>query len=153
MKKILFFLMLTSILWVCRVNAQVTVLSETFEIPGLPAGWSLIDANNDGQTWAHNSTFYVDGHNSDGCYYSSSMGGVTPDDWLVTQAINLGTSSTLKFWRMFGFRKYDHYGVYVSTTSASDPSAFTLLYEETLAGDDYAWQQKTVDLSNYVLQP
>ena len=149
MKKILFFLMLTSILWVCRVNAQVTVLSETFEIPGLPAGWSLIDANNDGQTWAHNSTFYVDGHNSDGCYYSSSMGGVTPDDWLVTQAINLGTSSTLKFWRMFGFRKYDHYGVYVSTTSASDPSAFTLLYEETLAGDDYAWQQKTVDLSNY----
>ena len=149
MKKILFFLMLTSILWVCRINAQVTVLNETFEIPGLPTGWTTIDANNDGQTWAHNSTSFFDGHNSDGSYYSSSQGGVTPDDWLVTQAINLGTSSTLTFWRMFGFRKYDHFGVYVSTTSASDPSAFTLLYEETLTGDNYAWQQKTVPLNNY----
>ena len=148
MKKLLYFLTLTTILWVCRVNAQVTVLNENFEIPGLPAGWSLIDANNDGQTWAHNSTFYVDGHNSDGAYYSSSQG-CTPDNWLVTPTITLGTSSTLTFWRMFGFRKYDHFGVYVSTTSASDPSAFTLLYEETLVGDNYAWQQRTVDLSNY----
>ena len=149
MKKHLFFLVLVAFLLIFKTNAQVTVLSENFEIPGLPAGWSLIDANNDGQTWAHNSTFYVDGHNSDGSYYSSSMNGVTPNDWLVTRAIDLGTSSTLTFWRLFGFRKYDHYGVYVSTTSASDPSAFTLLYEETLTGDDYAWQQKTVDLSNY----
>ena len=150
MKKILFFFMLSAVLLICRVNAQVNVLSEGFETPGLPAGWTIIDANNDGQTWAHNSTFYVDGHYSEGSYYSSSMSGVTPNDWLVTRAIDLGTSSTLTFWRKFGFRKYDHYGVYVSTISATDPSAFTLLYEETLANDaDYAWQQRTIPLDNY----
>ena len=131
-----------------KVNAQVPIFSEGFETGVFPSGWTLIDADNDGLNWDINGQGHINNYN--GFSILSSSQGRTPDNWLVTPAITLGTSSTLTFWRMFGFRKYDHFGVYISTTSATDPSAFTLLYDETLGtNDSYAWQERTVPLNNY----
>ena len=135
---------MTSLL-VFNVQAQVPIFSEGFESGIIPSGWTNIDANNDGDTW----TIYGQGHLNeyDGYSIISSSQGRTPDNWLVTPAITLGTSSSLSFWRMRGFMyNSEHYGVYVSTTSASDPSAFTLLYEET---PDRNWGEVTVNLNNY----
>ena len=150
MKKSLLFFVIAVAMMVLGANAQVTLLSEGFESTTLPAGWTLIDADNDGQCWLHNSNSFMDGYNSAGAYYSSSQGNVSPDNWLVTPAITLGSSSTLSFWRMVSHqRPADHYGVYVSTTSATDPSAFTLLFEETPTAVAYVWTNHTVDLSAY----
>lgn len=148
MKKSIFLLLLTIVFVTFRVNAQDPIFSEGFETAGLPSGWSLIDADNDGQNWFHNSLLWFDGYESAGAYASSSQQ-TTPDNWLVTPPIQLGSSSTLSFCRMYSFRKYDHYGVYISTTSATDTSTFTLLFEETLIGDHYQWTQRTKDLNNY----
>ena len=147
MKKLLLFLTLTAMLLFVHVNAQTPIFSEGFESGNLPTGWTLIDADNDGQTW---ELFYQGhGNDYDGYSFASySQNNATPDNWLVTPAITLGTSSTLTFWRMRGFfGSNEHYGVYVSTTSATDPTAFTLLFEETPS--PYSWQEKTVNLDNY----
>ena len=89
------------------VNAQITVFSEGFEDGGLPAGWTNIDADNDGNTWVHNSTTFVDGYESDGAFVSFSKlingAALTPDNWLVTPPIPLTGTCTLKFWRMSSF--------------------------------------------------
>ena len=138
------------------VKAQITVFSEGFEDGVLPAGWTNIDADNDGNTWVHNSTTFVDGHESDGAFVSfSKLNGaaLTPDNWLVTPAIPLAGNSTLSFWRMSGFSTpQEHYGIFISTTSATDLSSFTQVpvYEETLSS--YHWAEKTVDLSAYAGQ-
>ena len=157
MKKFLFFIMLTATLLVVRVNAQApfTVFSEGFEPPTpetsewtlIDAGWTLIDANQDGQNWVHSYESYFSGYQSEGAAGSSSQNR-TPDNWLISPSITLGSSSTLKFKRMSGHQwPAEHYGVYVSTTSASDIQSFTLLDEETLT--ENSWQEKTIDLSNY----
>jgi hypothetical protein len=148
MKKALFFILLAVTVMVFRTNAQVTIFSEDFETGVLPADWTVIDADGDGQSWE----LFYQSHltNYDGFSYASySQNNLTPDNWLVTPAISLGTSSTLTFWRIKGFSSTsEHYGVYVSTTSATDTSSFTLLYEET-PPFGAAWVEKTVDLSAY----
>ena len=135
-------------------KAQITVFSEGFEDGVLPAGWTNIDADNDGNTWVHNSTTFVNGHESDGAFVSFSTlnnAALTPDNWLVTPPIPLTGNCTLKFWRMSSFiAPQEHYGIFVSTTSATDTSSFTQVYEETISS--YLWAEKTVDLSAYADQ-
>ena len=138
-------------------KAQITVFSEGFEGNGLPSGWTIIDADNDGQNWMHSSVYgdLMGGHTGEGAFVSYSYDAwigedLFPDNWLVSPAISLTGSSTLTFWRMvaYGFPA-DHYGVYVSTTSATDPTAFTLLFEETPTSQTNSWTTHTVSLENY----
>ena len=154
MKKALLLLPLLLALFSLSVKAQITVFSEGFEDGVLPAGWTNIDADNDGNTWVHNSTTFVDGHESDGAFVSFSKlnnAALTPDNWLVTPAIPLAGNSTLTFWRMSSFSApQEHYGIFVSTTSATDLTSFTQVFEETLPS--YHWMEKTVDLSAYAGQ-
>jgi len=151
MKKIVLFLSLLLTTLTLSIHAQVTVFSEGFEEGVLPAGWTAIDADNDGNNWVHNFTTYVDGHESDGAYLSFSRlnnAPLTPDNWLITPAITLTGPSTLDFWRMVGFSNpADHFGVFVSTTSATDLTSFTQVYEET--PNSYQWAHRIVDLSAY----
>ena len=145
MKRLL--LMLTVALLALNAGAQATIFSEDFETGVLPADWTVIDADGDGQSWE----LFYQSHltNYDGYSYASYSQNKTPDNWLVTPAISLGTSSSLTFWRLKGYSSTsEHYGVYVSTTSATDTSSFTLLYEET-PPFGAAWVEKTVDLSAY----
>ena len=149
MKKGLFTLWIT--LLAIFAQAQVTVFSEGFEEGVLPVGWTSVDADNDGSAWVHSSTTYVNGYESEGAYVSfSKLNGaaLTPDNWLITPAITLSGDCSLHFWRMSGFSQpAEHYGIFVSTTSATDLSSFTLVYEETLTA--YNWVDRTVDLSTY----
>ena len=155
MKKILFVLAFCAGLFLTGAQAQVTLLSEDFEGNTLPFGWTTIDADGDGHIWEHNS---VEGlfpaHSGSGSAVSyAKLNGtgaaLTPDDWLVSPPITLIGNSTLSFWRMVAFFNYTHYGVFISTTSGTDPSAFTMLYEETPVSSTYAWTQRTVDLTAY----
>ena len=150
MKRILLFLGLLMTLTIFSGKAQVTAFSENFE-SGFPSGWTVLDADGDGATWTYatldNDPCYG-GHNySDGYMFSFDAANI--DNWLVTSQITLGASATLTFWRCSMFAQYaEHYGVYVSTTT-NDPSAFTLVFEETIASGQYGWRERTVDLSNY----
>ncbi len=144
MKKL--FLMTALVVAVFAAGAQSIIFSEDFETGTPPAGWTLIDADGNGQNWELMSQGY--GNDYDGYSFASyPIGSSTNDNWMVTPAISLGTASSLSFYRMTGFFTQAHYGVYVSTTSATDTSAFTLVYEETPSS--YAWTHVTVDLNAY----
>lgn len=151
-------------------KAQTTVFSENFD-SGMPTGWTQIDANNDGYGWEHSSnpaSYFAagtdlsgTGHNSSTGFvvsgsYSNVYGVLTPDNWLITPAINLTANSTLKFWVCGQDASYaaEHYGVYISTTNATSTSAFTMLNQWTIGSSKVqsAWEEKTVDLSAYTGQ-
>ena len=157
MKKTLLLLPLLLALFSFSVKAQITFFSEDFEGYGLPTGWTVLDMDGDGESWMHNSLSmsYMGGHESEGSFLSHSYdfeeySPLTPDNWLVSPAITLSGNSTLTFWRMVSFfNSADHYAVYISTTSATDTSAFTMLYEETCSSQSYAWASRSVDLSEY----
>jgi len=143
------------------IQAQ-SLLTQDFE-NGIPSTWLNIDADNDGNSWlSSENTTGVSGHNgSNGCAYSCSYYNSTvlhPDNWLITEAVNLTGASTLTFWVCAQDASYaaEHYGVYISTTGTAT-SDFVLLYEETIDANggsrtQGAWKQKTVNLSNYTGQ-
>jgi hypothetical protein len=158
MKKLLFTMFLLTALAFAG-GAQVTILSEGFENGTVPAGWTILDADNDGHAWEHSSfSGVLGGHTGENSFVSFSVDNSTgnalfPNDWLVSPAITLAGNSTLSFYRMVGYFSYaEHYGVYISTTSPTDPSSFTLLFEETPTHETYAWAMRTVDLSAYTGQ-
>jgi hypothetical protein len=149
MKKILPMLMMILSMVIIRTQAQVIVLSESFE-SGIPSGWTVLDVDNDGNTWTPSTPTddpFFGGYTDDGYVFSNDNPNV--NNWLITPAITLGSNSSLSFYRSVTFFQYaEHYGIYVSTTT-TDPSAFTQVFEETCSRDDYSWQLRTYNLSAY----
>ena len=127
---------------------------------GLPAGWTTIDADGDGNNW---SDLGMDGHNGGACISSQSyinyVGPLTPDNYLVSPAVTLGAGSTFSFWACAQDANYaaEHFGVAVS----DDGVNFTTIQEWTISAkgavngairdgrDQSTWIQYTVDLSAY----
>ena len=146
---------------------QTLPFTENFD-NGMPACWSVIDADGDGYTWEPSTEpfSYYDGVDLSGTGYNDSYGfilsgsysnalstALTPDNWLITPALVIPSSgATLTFYVAAQDASYanEHYGVYVSTTG-TNPSNFTLLYEEDLDADGGpraggTWKQKHVNL-------
>ena len=169
MKKIFTLFIAILAMSICA-NAQI-LFTENFD-SGMPTGWTQIDANNDGMGWEHSSnpvSYFptgVDltgtGHNGSTAYILSgsftnvSQTAITPDNWLITPAINLTANSTLKFYVCAQDANYaaEHYGVFISTTNATSTTAFTMLNEWTVGSSKVqsAWEEKIVDLSAYTGQ-
>lgn len=169
MKKIFTLFIAILAMSICA-NAQI-LFTENFD-SGMPTGWTQIDANNDGMGWEHSSnpvSYFptgVDltgsGHNGStafilsGSFTNVSQTAITPDNWLITPAINLTANSTLKFYVCAQDANYaaEHYGVFISTTNATSTTAFTMLNEWTVGSSKVqsAWEEKIVDLSAYTGQ-
>ena len=150
--------------------------------------WTTIDADGDGYDWVLGSQaggiYLVEGgslagtgHNSSndlvtsGSYSNATGAAITPDNYLVSPLVELGGSIT--FWACAQDASYceEHFAVVVSTTSNTDPTAFTILQEWTItseSGDEKGvgartklgttrsgnraqstWQEYTVDLRAY----
>ncbi len=163
--------------YVVRYGVPQALFYEDFD-NGMPAGWSNIDADNDGNVWvsSYNPGIYhnagVDlsgsGHNSSEAYvisgsFANQTGEeLTPDNWLITPAIQLPSdveSLNLKFYASAQDVNYaaEHYGVYISTTVADDTDAFTLLWDEDMDADGGphrggTWGEKNTDISAYAGQ-
>lgn len=140
-----------------HVTAPSGDLSYDFE-DGTLQGWTAIDADGDGFNWFN---YYGWGHNDSDhfatseSYDNATSTGLTPDNYLVSPQVELGGS--ISFWACAMDSNYpeEHFGVAVSTTNNTDPSAFTTLEEWTITAkrvDDRGqteWVQYTVDLSAY----
>jgi len=117
---------------------------------GMPAGWTVNDANNDGYTWCLTSaipttwTYYASldldwyhGGSNAICSgsYINGVGALNPDEYLISPAVNLANGSQLSFWVAATDASYpaDHFGVFVSTTG-TNPSDFESVQEWTLTG-------------------
>ena len=137
-------------------KAQVPVSTTDFEGSSIPSGWTTIDADNDGYNWEHSSVQEsLTGYNSNGSivsysYDNGTYAALTPDNWLISPAINLIGTSSLSFWFVVASSyPADHFGVYVSTTSATDTSAFTSVFDYTPTSANGYWTQQTIDLTSY----
>ena len=115
---------------------------------GLPTGWTVIDANNDGYTWCLTSaipttwTYYASltldwyhGGTNAICSgsYINGVGALNPDEYLVSPEVTLTSGSQLSFWVAATDASYaaDHFGVFVSDNGTSD---WTSVQEWTLTG-------------------
>ncbi len=130
------------------------ILQESFDDAWLPTGWAVIDPVA-GYSWDRTTAKFRTGVYSAWLEYGPQ--GTAQDEWLVTSAVDLSAVSgaTLEFyedqtyWEGYGEAHY----VYVSTTSQSDPSAFTMLAQwspadHVVAG--FEGDPVTVSLNDYV---
>ena len=154
MKKIFTLFVALMALAFCA-KAQVAFVSEGFESPNLPAGWTIIDADGDGYNWDCSTPyggFYT--HSGDGCIASASyvnyVGALTPDNWLITPQISVSAGDSVTFWYRGQDANYvaENFGVYVSTTGTATTD-FTSIYQGTA---DSVYQQVALSLAAYVGQ-
>lgn len=124
-------------------------LDQGFEGPVIPAGWSNIDNDNDGYGWYILSE---SPHSGTNCIASASYmnnSALTPDNWLITPAIELGGLSALHYWVAAEdqYHYNEHYSVKISITGTAPEDFTELLFEETLENTN--WQQHEISLSNW----
>ncbi len=133
---------------------KATIFEEDFEDPGLPSGWLNIDDDGDSYDW--NCSYTYTPYNGLECAASASyindVGALTPDNWLITSAIDLtGYSSIeLSYWVAAQDPDWagEHLEVWVSNTG-TDLSDFTDQVDDYTETDD-VWKERNVDLSAYV---
>ena len=162
-------------------NGSASTFTEGFE-GGMPTGWTVIDGNNDGNTWCLTSAIpstwtYYSGMTLDwyrtgtnaicSGSYINGVGAITPNEYLVTSQVNLVNGSTFKFWGAATDASYpaDHFGVAVSDNGTD----WTMVQEWTMTAKEAGtnggrasrdgngaklgtWHQFSVDLSAYAGQ-
>ena len=144
--------------WTTPTTIFNSTITESFE-DGM-GEFTTIDADNDGDDWIHHINIAGEEGgftttSGDGCVYSESYSNntrtaLTPDNWLVTPLAKL--DGTFSFWACGQDKQYpaEHFAVFVSTTSATDPMAFTQVSNEYVATKTMT--QYSVDLSEYAGQ-
>lgn len=129
--------------------------TESFESENTFGCWSTYDYDNYAfSNWVQTSETFHSGNFSAFSYYNEvSSGG---SDWLVSPALDMTDNIISPFlsWYVLGegfSGSYPHYSVRVSTSSATDTSTFTTLFEETRndgIGDLYT--KRSLSLAPYV---
>lgn len=124
-----------------------------------PAGWTMNDADGDGNNWAvfTNDDTNVYAYEGENCAksdsYINNVGALTPDNYLISSAINLpaGHDYTLKWYVAAQDPDWaaENYSVMVSTTN-TQPASFTTVFTEVLQSGEYEERQQ--DLSDYAGQ-
>jgi hypothetical protein len=118
----------------------------------VPECWTSIDADGDGQNWfqygALNSA-YAGLFSAASASWTASTGALTPDNYLVTPQLVLGTDEVLNYHVGAQDPSYpaEKYGVYISTTGNEEADFATELFVETMTNGD--WENRNVDLSDY----
>jgi len=129
------------------------LLTEGFEGSGVPSGWLNVD--NDGDTYLWNCSWDLSNHSGSQCASSASyvnyVGPLTPDNLLITPALDLTGYSTvdLSFWTAAQDNSYpsEHFEVWISTTG-TDIGDFTDQVIDYTEIDD-TWKEHNLGLSGY----
>lgn len=147
--------------------SQTFVLEEYFVGPlGLPATWTTIDQDGDTYNWGFdtwdNPAGFLEDYATSSSWINSTVGAVTPENYLITPQINLtGFSGTLKLRYTIQVTNDDypaeHYKVAVSTTGNTAADFTTIVKEETCTAADYYdtypyWHERIVDLTQFIGQ-
>lgn len=110
------------------------------------SAWTTIDADGDGVSWFRIANDYAHTDSIGIISFSWNRVALNPDDYLVSPLVELG--GTFSFWARGNYLYPDLFSVCVSTTSNTDPSAFT-----NITGEEYYtngdWTQYTFDLDAY----
>ncbi len=106
-----------------------------YETGAVPTGWTLIDADGDGQNWYVWNLTLDDGtvqttfsSNS----YINNYGPLTPDNWAISPQTKLGAQVSFDAWGQDPSYAAEHFQVYVSTTG-TEIADFTPISDEMVA--------------------
>ncbi|WP_306454672.1 choice-of-anchor J domain-containing protein [Porphyromonas gingivalis] len=155
--------------WMAPGEEDETVLLEEGFESGIPAAWTTIDADGDGNDWTttpppggNSFAGHNGGATASSASYINNVGTQTPDNYLVTPSLNLANGGTLTFWVCAQDAGYaaEHYAVYASTGGNAATDFVNPLMEETLTAKSEVlypeavrgsrtqgtWYQKTVQL-------
>ncbi|MCF7920699.1 MAG: choice-of-anchor J domain-containing protein [Candidatus Cloacimonetes bacterium] len=122
-------------------------LEQGFEGVIPPQGWTNRDIDEDGYGWyiyvqePHSGSSSIASQS-----YNPNAGALTPDNWLITPAIQIGAFSELRYWIAAQDPYYpaEHYSVLVSTQGTEIQYFEDILIEETLT--DNVWNQHIFSL-------
>ena len=131
-----------------NVRYREVYFFESFEGETLPAGWTTIDANEDGNTWGiGHATTHSGNNGAANLSFIYNVTGTTPDDYLVSPQLSL--QGTLRVWLSGSHEeRYDeNFAIYVSTTGNTASDFTTTLVGETTTTNGYV--EYTADLSGY----
>ncbi len=106
-----------------------------YETGDCPTGWTLIDADGDGQNWYVWNLTLDDGTTQttfSSNSYINNYGALTPDNWAITPQSTLGTTVQFDAWGQDPSYAGEHFQVYVSTTG-TEIADFTPISEEIVA--------------------
>jgi len=130
---------------------------EGFEAGTLPTGWVTYDEDGDTYNWENTAINYDIFEAHDGLYcmtsasYINGVGALTPDNWLVTPALDITAASELKFWVAAQDADWsdEQYYVKVSTTGNAVADFTETIHD---AVSPATWGEVTLDLSAYAGQ-
>lgn len=152
MKKV--FTLVFAFLAMTMISKAQILLSEGFEGGSIPATWTIIDSDGDGNNWQ--AVELDNAHSGSGLATSESyinyVGALTPDNWLISPAVTLTSPANLTFWVQGQDANYaaEYYSVYIATNNTV--AAFTATTPVLSTVSTANWEQKTIDLSSYVGQ-
>ncbi len=134
----------SSILNYVMMPEKIVYFEESF-LEELPDSFTLIDKDGDGYCWE-----YYDGEVTSDSWKSGGIGALTPENYLVTPAIEIGTKMKTAFVSFDVRAKYDEgYKVVISTspiTEANCREADVALDWQVTVNE---WITVTVDISDY----
>ncbi len=109
-------------------------------------GWTLIDADGDGYNWENHGGYLA----SDSYYHTgNNWHSLTPDNFVVSpEKYTISASSVLSYNIGCTSDEFiEHYGVFVSTGSNTNPNDFQLVFQEEI--NNYGFEERTLSLENY----
>ncbi len=144
--------------------SQTTIFGEYFDGGVIPATWSTIDKDGDGNNWFADTWDNPLGFTESYVVSESWLDPdpLTPENYLVSPQINLsGLTGTvqLKYTLQVGDADYfaEHYKVAVSTTGKEVADFTNIVKDEICVAEDYYdvspfWHERTVDLTPFIGQ-
>jgi len=115
--------------------------------------WTLIDADGDGNQWS-----LIDFNDGQGPVafsqsYDNSLGVLTPDNWMVSSAFDLSSSSNPNlFWKVKAQDQAwpdEYYSVYIATSDDIDNLQSSDLSFTEVVGTSSGYMNRVLDLSSY----
>lgn len=143
--------------WNAPDQVSGVVFFEGFESPTIPDTWALIDNDGDGEQWETHPANWSAAHGGEYSIASYSWfngNTLTPDNWIISPAIELPENAQLRFFVSAISATYpaEHYQIKISTTNAEMSSFTETIFEETLTNEASQWQQRDIDLSEFANQ-
>lgn len=144
----------------CFAFSQFTV-AQTFFSDDFSSGtmdnWTLIDSDGDTYNWANTNLEPVQAEHASSASWISGVGPVTPDNWMISSAIDLtsATGNIFLQWKAYAQDQdwaAENYSVYVATASdIASLSASSTSFNEII-GTSAAYVDRNLDVTSFVGQ-
>ncbi len=142
-----YVVVMVAILLIATAAYADWVIEEGFEEGDIPADWTIIDANNDGDQWF--ALEFADYAHTGSWMAAVASYGSTGDDWLITPQVSVTSGDVFEFYARAWINTED-FEVRLSTTGTSTGDFDVLLDSVTGIGESYV--NFVYDLSPYAGQ-